>query len=128
MDKNHLVTSNLEKKFILLTFSGPICNEAVRQIREELAPLLALFDEPVSLVIDLREAEGSQLDALDELKALWATYEQAAIGQIIRIFANDEDDQGSKISDYFHLKNIRKINVTRMRDAIRHCESFAGAS
>ncbi|WP_309384086.1 hypothetical protein [Cerasicoccus frondis] len=127
MDKHYLITSNLDKKCILLHICERISAQIVRDIREEIVPLLELFDEPVSLVIDLRESTGSQLDAIDELRVLWAHYERTSIGQIIRIFKDDFDDQGSKISDMFHLKDIRKINVTRMDEAIRYCESFSAA-
>ncbi len=125
MDKQYLITSNLEKGAILVTVCGRINAPTVRQLREEIAPFLKLFDTPISLVIDLRESTGNQLDALDELRALWAEYEQAQIGQIIRIFANELEDQGTKITDQFHMRGIRKHTVTTMARAIGYCESFA---
>jgi len=125
MDKHHIITTNLEKKTIVATICGPISEQSVREMREDIVPLLKLFDEPITLIADLREASGDQLDAINELRALWSEYEQTSIGQLVRIFANDLEDQGSKITDHFHLKGIRKRNVTSMAQAIRYSESFA---
>ncbi|WP_309399369.1 hypothetical protein [Cerasicoccus maritimus] len=128
MDKHYLITANLEKKCILLNICDQIDAQIVRDIREEIVPLLVLFDEPVSLLIDLRESSGSQLDAIDELRVLWSHYEKTTIGQIIRVFKDDFDDQGTRITDMFHMKGIRKINVTRMQEAIRYCEAFSAST
>lgn len=127
MDKQFLITSNLEKKYILLNLCGHINGQAVRELRLEIIPLLELFDQPISLIVDTREMTGNVLDAIDELRQLWADYERTSVGQIIRIFKDELDDQGTKITDQFHLKSIRKVNVTRMNEAIRYCESFSEA-
>lgn len=127
MSKHYIITSNLEKKAILVTICGKICAETVREIREEITPFLQLFDDPITLIVDAREAHGDQLDAIDELRALWSQYEKTTIGQLVRIFADDLDDHGSKITDQFHLKEIRKVNVTSMEKAIRYCESFVAS-
>lgn len=125
MSKLYLITSNLEAKTILISICGKITAEIVRNLREEIIPFLKLFDDPISLIVDVREAHGDPLDAIDEMRELWSQYEQTTIGQLVRVFANDLDDHGSKITDQFHLKGIRKINVTSMEKAIHYCESFA---
>ncbi|GHC02337.1 hypothetical protein [Cerasicoccus arenae] len=125
VDKHFLITSNLEKKYILLSIWDQLNEQTIRHIREDIVPLLELFDEPVSLIIDLRETYGSQLDAIDALRELWSQYEKTTIRQIIRIFANQMDDHGTKITDIFHLKGVRKHSVTRMKDAIRYCEDLS---
>ena len=127
MNKHYLITSNLEKNTILIAVCGQVSPHTVREVREEIAPFLKLFDMPISLIIDLRESVGSQLDALEEFRSLWAEYEQATVGQIIRIFADALEDHGTKITDHFHLLGIQKRNVTTMQDAIRYCESFSAS-
>ncbi|MEO0795542.1 MAG: hypothetical protein AAFX93_10280 [Verrucomicrobiota bacterium] len=119
MSKPYLITLNLEKNLILFTACGPIENELVREMREEIVPLLKLFDEPVTLVVDMREAEGSLLDAFEELRKLYADYEHTSISRIVRIHSDEMDNHGTGITDRFHMKGISKTRVLSMHDALK---------
>ncbi|MGE9296701.1 MAG: hypothetical protein ACQKBV_10470 [Puniceicoccales bacterium] len=122
MPDSHLITANLAKNLIVLTICDQIENVRVRRIREEIIPLVRLFDEPVTLLVDMREAQGDHLDALEELTALYREFEGTAIRRIVRVHANDNDDHGTGISDIFHLRHVAKKRVLKMKDALRYCE------
>jgi len=117
------ITENHERNLLVLTICGPIESGVVRQIRLALANSLPGFGSPITLIADLREAHGSHLDALEELRQLYREMEQGGVEQLVRIHANEKEDHGASITDAFHLKRVRKRRAFSMAEALRLCQT-----
>jgi len=115
-----LVTANVPKQLVLLTFIGHVRASELTGSQEELAAFLSQMSAGFTLVTDLTSLELLDKDCVEQIAHSMDLCNQRGVGLIIRIIPDSSKDIGFSILSVFHYpQRPRMVTCKSMLEAGR---------
>lgn len=104
-----LVTSNPQKRLLLLTYSGRIQPADVRQSLDEIRAQLPGLTAGFHLLVDFSFLETMELACAPEIGVLMETMDAAGVSLVVRVMPDPKKDIGMNILTLFHYRHPLKV-------------------
>jgi hypothetical protein len=113
-----LVTANLPRQILLLTFIGHVRASELAASQQELETFLSQLSPGFTLITDLTSLDLLERDSLDQIARSMDLCNQRGVGLIVRIIPDPLKDIGFSILSVFHYPNRpRMATCKNMQEA-----------
>ncbi len=115
-----LVTSNLQKQILLLTFIGHVRGTDLAGSQQDFSAALSQLSPGFTLLTDLTSLDLLDKDCLDQIARNMDQCHERGVGLIIRIIPDASKDIGLSILSVFHYpRRPRTVTCKSMLEAAR---------